>query len=117
MDIRRKLVEPQTETRTVVDQALVTDTRRRRLKSNEVESGTAAAVDTVDVSLAHEINSEGGTERQEKIAKLKELIESGKYKPDSKAVAGALLNVINDEIWFEKMRGGAANPGGDTDEA
>ena len=103
MDIRRKTVEAQTETRTVVDQNMVAGKKRAK-KGGTMASALLEDTDTVDVSLGKSINSTVAGDREQRVAELKALIASGQYKPDAKAVAGAFLNYVNDEVWFEKMR-------------
>lgn len=56
----------------------------------------------VDIALSRAINSELNSdrlaaERKEKVARLKELVQSGKYNPSSEAIAEA----VGEEIVFE----------------
>ena len=104
MDIRRKIVEAHAEARQVIDQTPVAPGQRKWTRGGAAASPAASEADTVEVSLGRSINAEIGSARREKIEQLKALIERGQYRPDAKAVAAAVADYIDDEVWYERLR-------------
>jgi len=102
MDIKGKLVEPHNAANTVEQQRTSGERRRIRVKG-DAEHASAQETDTVNLSLAKQINTQVVNERLQRVAELKALVQAGNYKPDSKAVAASVVGFIDDEIWFEKL--------------
>lgn len=65
----------------------------------------SALLDRINLDISKNIQraldpEEISLERKEKIAKLKELIESGQYKPSSEAIAQSVSQELVQEIYF-----------------
>ena len=84
---------------------------RQQAKGNASHSskgGNAAEIlarpeeDTVNVSVGKDIAALA-TARAERLAELKELVQSGQYNPDSRLVAGAIDSVISEEVVLDKI--------------
>jgi anti-sigma28 factor (negative regulator of flagellin synthesis) len=77
--------------------------RRETALLQESRNGsTRVEEDTVDVGLSRQI-ANSATERSERVAALKQLVQSGKYNPDMRAVAGAIDSTISEEVLFDKF--------------
>ncbi|NDC37629.1 MAG: flagellar biosynthesis anti-sigma factor FlgM [Proteobacteria bacterium] len=78
--------------------------------SKSQEQGGSAVIDKVDLRLAKTIQETldpvtMSAERQEKIAKLKEMIAAGNYKVSSEAIAQSVSQELAQEIYFGKSAG------------
>ena len=70
----------------------------------------ASVLDQVDVRLANTLTSaidpeKLSAERKEKVAKLKELIATGQYRPSAEVIARSVADEISQEIFFAQGNG------------
>jgi anti-sigma28 factor (negative regulator of flagellin synthesis) len=76
-----------------------------RVSKRDSAQDSPALIDRINLDISKNIQraldpDEISLERKEKIAKLKELIESGQYKPSSEAIAQSLSQELVQEIYF-----------------